>query len=243
MHTHYKVRVSKALNFIEQFNQKTGKKITITHLVVKCAGDSLSKYRDFAGKFAFGYYVPYTTIDISILVALDEGKDLAAIKIESVDKKTLSAIADEVDAKLKELRTGGKALKVHKTATLPFRLIPSFLSGVAIEICSYLSVPLGMDLLGIKNSPCGSIAVTNLGSQGTEVGYAPFPCPARVGIVCALSAIREEAIVEDGKIVAEKILTLLNTGDHRYGDGTQGVKISNEVSKRLENPEEYLTFD
>lgn len=45
------------------------------------------------GKIVFGKFIPYKTFDISCLVDVEGGKDLAALLVEDVDKKNLEEIA------------------------------------------------------------------------------------------------------------------------------------------------------
>ena len=82
--------------------------------------------------------------------------------------------------------------------------------------------------------------ITNVGSGGVEVGYAPFPTVLKVPGLLALSSIREEPIIDNGVIAVDKVLTIFATVDHRFGDATRAVQMMHEMQKRLENPEEYL---
>lgn len=42
----------------------------------------------------FGRYVPYDTVDVTCLMDVENGKDLAAVLVDNVDKKTFEDIAD-----------------------------------------------------------------------------------------------------------------------------------------------------
>lgn len=243
-HGHMKVNMRNSLKFIEDFFNKTGKRLTITQITLKAAADALSTNKDMTGKIAFGCYVPYDTVDISCLVSLEGGKDLSFINIFESDKKSLSVIWDECQAKLESIRSGD-ALKLHKKASNPFKLLPSALAGILAEISSFIAIPLGIDLSmwGLKKHPLGSMTITNVGSGGFQIGYAPFPSILRVPAVAALSSIKDEAIVEDGKIVISPMLTILFTLDHRFGDGTRALKALNSLKYKLEHPHDSFSLD
>lgn len=243
-HGHFKIRIGSALEFIDKFNTATGKKITITHLSLKVVADALKDFKDFTGRLAFGYYVPYETIDISCLVALEGGKDLDFVCVNAADTKTLLEICSETEKKITSVRSGDD-YKAHKKAKNPFKLLPSSIAGIIMEIISYITTPLGLGLpmLGVEKNPCGCLCITNVGSQGVEIGYAPFPTIVRVPTLVALSSIKEEAIIVDGKIVVDKILTVLATFDHRFADGTRATKLLKEVKTRMEAPHLYLKIE
>ena len=241
---HFKMRIGNTLKFIEQFNKETGRKLTITHLTLKVVADTLKEFQDFNGKLAFGYFVPYDTIDVSCLVAVEGGKDLDFVCVRSAATKSLVEICDEVANSVKNVREG-EGYKTHKKATSPFKFLPQSIAGVVMEISAYLATPLGIDLpvFGVNKSPCGNLIVTNVGSQGVEIGYAPFPSIMRVPSILALSSIKEEPVIENGRIIVDKVITALATIDHRYGDGTRGMKLANEVKKRMEAPNLYMKIE
>ena len=243
-HGHMKVKMENAQRFIEDFFQKNGKKLTITQITLKAVADALSHNPDMTGKIAFGCYVPFETVDISCLVSLEGGKDLSFINVSEADKKSLVEIWNESQSKLDSIRAGD-ALKMHKKASNPFKLLPSAIGGILMDISSFIAIPLGLDLpmWGLKKHPLGSMVITNVGSGGFQIGYAPFPSILRVPGVLALSSIRDEARVEDGKIVIVPTLTILFTLDHRFGDGTRALKVINSVKHKLEHPHDSFSLD
>jgi pyruvate dehydrogenase E2 component (dihydrolipoamide acetyltransferase) len=243
-HGHMKVKMTETQEYIEKFFQETGKRLTITQVVIKACADVLADYPDITGKLVFGYYVPYETVDISCLVSLEGDKDLSFICYSDANRKTMGQIWDESQEKLKSIRTGD-GLKMHKKASSPFKLLPTALGGILIEICSFLAIPLGIDLpmWGIKRHPCGSLIITNVGNRGFDIGYAPFPTVVRVPAVFALSSIKVEPVVHQGCIETAQVLTILFTLDHRFGDGTRALKALNQIKEKLENPFEAFSFN
>ncbi|OMJ94819.1 hypothetical protein SteCoe_2005 [Stentor coeruleus] len=244
IHGHVRCRIGKSLEFIENFNKVTGKKITITHLVMKMAADTMANYRDFTGKIVCGCYVPYETVDISCMVNLDDGKDVSLFLIPDLNNKSLSQLHDEFDEKLKDLRHG-KGYEIHKKNTGSVNFLPPSISGVLLELCGFISTVLGYDNpeLGFKKHTCGSIAITNVGAGGIEKCYVPIPSFLRVFGFLALSSIKEEPVIDNGKIAIDKVLNIMFSMDHRFGDGTRGTKALSEMQKRLENPYEFFRIE
>lgn len=244
IHGHVKCRMSKSLQFMDDFKKATGRKITVTHLVMKMAADTLANYKDFTGKLVCGCYVPYETVDISCMVNLDDGNDVGLFLIPDLSNKSLSQLHDEFDEKLKNLRHG-KGYEIHKKNTGLVNFLPPSISGVLLELTGFISTFLGYDNpeIGFNKHICGSMAITNIGSGGIEKCYVPIPRFLRVFGFLALSSMKDEPVIDDGKIVVDKVLSIMFSFDHRFGDGTRGTKALGEMQKRLENPYEFFKIE
>src|ERR1700688_493735 len=103
------VDMTNALKYIEHLKTTVGQKITITHLVGKAAAMALRESPDLNGRIFMGKYIPHKTVDLSFLVSLEGGKDLAKFKICDIDKKTSYQIADELKMGAGKLRHGEDA--------------------------------------------------------------------------------------------------------------------------------------
>ncbi|CAG9333086.1 unnamed protein product [Blepharisma stoltei] len=241
---HRKIRISNALRLIEKINQKTGKKVTITHLACKAVGMTLKEFPDLNGHLSMGNFVPFENADIGCLVSIDDGKDLAYFCYRDAGEKSLMKIIEDAETKVKSLKIGEERRK-HEKASKPFWLIPSCIAGIVIEIISYIVAALGIPLkfLNTQKFPAGGAVITNVGMTGIEMGYAPFPSIMRVGVIILLSVIRDEVTVIDGKITVEKMLTLLYTFDHRFCDGVYAGKAQNRIKEILESPEEFIDVE
>jgi len=239
-----KVRVSKTLEFIEKARKKTGKKITITHMMCKALAEAIKEFPDINGKLSFGCYVPYDRVDVSCLVAREEGKDLGFVTFENADQKSVAVLAEEASKRVDSVRNGEDAKKLKK-ASSPFYYMPTCIGGVVMEICSWLAVPLGLNLslIDIKRHPAGVAVVTNVGMMGVDVAYAPFPSLLRVPLLIVLPSIKEEPIAVDGQVVVEKVLNVCVTGDHRFIDGTRAAQLQNRTKAILEDPERFLSVE
>jgi pyruvate/2-oxoglutarate dehydrogenase complex dihydrolipoamide acyltransferase (E2) component len=236
-----KVRFSKALAYLDHLNRSQTSHITPTHLVAKATAEVLAKYPELNRKLVFGCVVPYETVDVSILVALDAGSDLGYLCFREADKKPLTGIAAEAGSRVNSVRSGEER-KQHRKTTLPIKLLPTCIGAVVLEVGSWLSVALGLDLaaLGIKRHPCGAAMITNIGTMGAELVYAPFPTVCRVAVIFVMLTIREEIVVEEGEMKIDKVLTLAATVDSRFVDAGKAIEAQNMLVRILEDPATYL---
>ena len=97
--------------------------------------------------------------------------------------------------------------------------------------------------LGLRKNPSGTAMITNVGTFNIEVAYPPFPPILRVPIMIALSSIRDEAVVEEGELKVERILTVNVGVDHRFIDGYRVSKMLRTLKLYMEEPREYLRIE
>jgi len=82
----------------------------------------------------------------------------------------------------------------------------------------------------------GVFTITNLGMFGIDEFIAIINPPQ--GMILAVGAIRDEAVVKDGKIVPGKRMKMTLSVDHRALDGAMAAVFLDSLKKLLENPEE-----
>ena len=70
-------------------NNDYGIKLTMTHFVIKALGQLIASLPDLNGKLVFGKFYPHDSVDVSCLVDIEGGKDLAMILIKETDKKSV----------------------------------------------------------------------------------------------------------------------------------------------------------
>ena len=92
-----------------------------------------------------------------------------------------------------------------------------------------------LDLMDMKG---GSFTITNVGAIGGEYATPIINYP-EVAIL-ATGAIRDEAVIIDGKAEIRKILPLSLSFDHRVLDGAEAARFVNAVIKHLEDPDLLL---
>jgi pyruvate dehydrogenase E2 component (dihydrolipoamide acetyltransferase) len=230
------VDATELIKFIEHVRQKTGEKVTVTHLVGKAVALGLAKAPGLNGRIAWGTYYPHATVDIAYLVALDDGADLAKVKIAQMDQKPVSAVAAELRQRAEKLRQG-KDSEFEKSKGM-LRALPSWLIRPILKLTGWLTGSLGISMpaLGLEAHPFGSCIVTSVGMLGIDEAFAPHTPFAQVPVLVLVGAVREAAVVQDGAIVARAQLTITATIDHRYVDGFQLATVAKTIRATLENP-------
>lgn len=80
----------------------------------------------------------------------------------------------------------------------------------------------------------GSFTISNLGMYGINDFQAVINPPQ--ASILAVGGIKDQPVVENGKIVPGKILTLSLSSDHRVIDGADAAQFLKTIQKFLENP-------
>ena len=239
------LRMDEAMRYIAEFRRKTGRRLTVSHLMAKAAAMALKECPDANAIMRWNRIYQRKRIGVFFQVVMeDEGADkvdLSGATLMDVEGKSLLEICDEFESKV-------SAVKARKDPALEktrksFLNIPFFLLNGVLKVMSFLSYTLNLDLrrFGIPSDPFGSIMITNVGSLGLDVAYVPLVPYSRVPILLAVGSVKDRAVVEDGKIKPGKVMSLNATFDHRLIDGFHAAVMSRVLRKYLENP--YANFD
>lgn len=230
------VNAEPAIEYLGHLRRETGEKVTITHLLGRAAAMALARMPTLNGRIVLGRYKPHETVDISFLVALDDGTDLGKVKIERADQKSVSQIARELGTSAEHLRNGQDA-EFEKAK--PFlRALPTGLIRPTVWATGWLTGSLGVSVkaLGLERYPFGACIVTSVGMFGVDEGYVP-PTPfARVPVYVLAGAVRESPAVVGGRLVAQRQVTMTATIDHRFFDGYQGGVLARTIREVFANP-------
>lgn len=230
------VDVSQAKAYLAWVREETGLKVTITHLVGKAVAVALSRAPGLNGVIRFGRYVRHDSVDISFLVALEEGRNLAKAKIEGLDKKSVTELGEELRALATKLHAGRD--ESFNKSMQPLKSLPTWIIRPLVHTMGYLSGVWGLNVpsLGIEAHPFGTCIITNVGVFGLDEAFAP-PTPfAHTPVLVLVGAMRDTPVVVDGEVVVRPQMTLCATIDHRYIDGAQGGVLAKVVRDVLENP-------
>lgn len=230
------VDATEANAYIAHLRETTGQKVTITHLVGKAVAMAMAQAPTLNGRIVFGRYEPYETVDISYLVALDEGQDLAKAKIDNLDTKSVADVARELSAMAGRLHRGEDD-DFNKSKGL-LRALPTWMIRPLLFVTGWLASALGVSIpaLGVEKFPFGSCVITSVGMLGLDEAFAP-PTPfARTPVLVLVGAIRDQPTVVDDEVVIRPLLTITATIDHRFIDGFQGGVLAKVVRSILENP-------
>ncbi|HEY8210807.1 MAG TPA: 2-oxo acid dehydrogenase subunit E2, partial [Myxococcaceae bacterium] len=172
------VRMEKALEYVEEFRRRTGRRVTVTHLVTKAIAEALRRCPDANALLRFNKIYLRKNIVISVLVVQPDeatGKvDLTAARVEGADQKTLLQLADELEGVIRAVRERkDKSLEKGKGTV---GLVPFIFMNLFLKLISFLMYTLNLDLsaLGMPKDPFGAVTITNVGSLGLETAYVPL---------------------------------------------------------------------
>ena len=100
------VDATEALAYLDDVRERTGERVTVTHLVGRAIAQALSVEPSLNGRIRLGKFIPHDNVSITYLVAMEDGSDLAKAKVEDADTKTLADIARELRDQAGRLREG-----------------------------------------------------------------------------------------------------------------------------------------
>ncbi len=228
--------VGEALAYLEHVRQTTGEKVTITHLVGKAVGMALAQSPGLNGRVVLGRFVPFETVDLSFLVVIEGGVDLAKVKVREIDGKSVAEIAAELRAGAERVR-GGEDEEFENSKGL-MRALPTWLIRPLLYATAFITSGLGwsMKFAKVSKFPFGSAILTNVGVFGLDEAFAPHTPWARVPVLVLMGAIHDGVVALDGQPTIRPRLTLTATIDHRFMDGAQGAVLARVVRQVFENP-------
>ena len=234
------VNAEPALAYLAALTEATGENVTLTHFVGKAVATALASSPGLNGRIRLGRYVPHETVDISFLVALEGGADLAKAKVERLDDKPLVAVARELKTLARSLRDG-KDEEFESSKSL-LRALPRFLVRPLLWLTGWLTGSLGISVkaLGLAAFPFGSAIITSVGMFGLDEAFAPHTPFARVPLLVLVGAARLRPAVVDGDLVMQNQVTITATIDHRFVDGQHAAALANTVRAVFDDPTEAL---
>ncbi|HEU4727099.1 MAG TPA: 2-oxo acid dehydrogenase subunit E2 [Kofleriaceae bacterium] len=234
------LRMDSALAYIDAFRARTGKHLTVTHLMARAVAAVYQQVPGANVMLRRGRIYRRRRIGVFFQVAMEDpvtGKiDLSGATIHDPERKSLEAICDELDQRFAEVRADrDRALSGVRRIfeRLPLRLVPAVL-----ELTSYVSYTLNLDLrwAGVPRDAFGSVMITNVGSLGLEEAYVPLLPYSRVPLLLALGAIRQVPVARDGRVALEHTMKVCATFDHRVLDGAHAAVMARTLRAWIEDP-------
>jgi pyruvate dehydrogenase E2 component (dihydrolipoamide acetyltransferase) len=238
------IHMDAAMKYIAEFREKTGKRITVSHLMAKAMGAVFQEVPDANAVLRWNrVYLRKRIGTFFQVVMTDEGAgktDLSGATIYDIEQKSLLQIQDEFQSKVDQVRA--RKDKALESTRKTFLSIPYFFLNRFLKILGFFSFQLNLDLrwAGIPNDPFGSCMITNVGSLGLDTAYVPLVPYSHVPILLAVGAVKDEPIVVDGQIKVGKIMRVNATFDHRFIDGFHAAVMSRVLRKWLEHPYEHF---
>ena len=238
------LRMDEAARYLSEFRARTGKKLTVSHMLARCVAQALSETPDANAILRWNRVYVRKVIGVFFQVVMtDEGPgkiDLSGATLYNVEKMSLVEIYDEFQAKIDSVRKR-KDPALEKTRGM-FKAIPYFMLNWLLRMISFFSYTLNLDLrwAGIPKDPFGSIMITNIGTLGLESAYVPLVPYSRVPILLAAGAIKEQPVVDDGQIKVGKVMKIGATFDHRFIDGFHAAVMSRVIRQWMEHPFDHF---
>jgi pyruvate dehydrogenase E2 component (dihydrolipoamide acetyltransferase) len=238
------IRMDAAMKYIADFRAKTGKRITVSHLMAKAMGEVLREVPDANAILRWNRVYLRKRIGVFFQVVMtDEGigkTDLSGATIMDVEKKSLAEIHDEFQAKVDKVRA--RKDEALESTRKTFLGVPYFALNWLLRTLSFFSYTLNLDLrwAGVPSDPFGSVMITNVGSLGLDTAYVPLVPYSRVPILLAVGAVKEAPVVVNGQVEVAKVMNVNATFDHRFIDGFHAAVMSRVLRKWLEAPYEHF---
>ena len=235
------VEMDAAMDYLEAWRARTGKRLTVTHLMAKAVAAALQRIPDANAILRFNRPVRRKNIGVFFQVVMtDEGEDkvdLSGATLYDVERKDLTTIVDEFEGKVNAIRTrSDPALEKTRGA---FKHVPFVFMTALVKLISVLAYTLNLDMrkVGFPKDPFGSVMVTNVGSLGLDIAYAPLVPYSRVPIVLAVGAAKKIAVVDDAdQVVVRKMMKVNATFDHRFIDGYHAAMMSKTIRACFADP-------
>jgi pyruvate/2-oxoglutarate dehydrogenase complex dihydrolipoamide acyltransferase (E2) component len=236
------LRVDETMKYIAEFREKTGRRITVSHLMAKAAGVALQECPDANAVLRLNKIYLRERIGVFFQVVMTdqgEGKvDLSGATLYDVEQKGLVEICDEFQSKVDKVRAReDPALEKTRGA---FKNVPHLMLNPVLKFISFFQSTMNLDLrkVGIPSDPFGSIMITNIGTLGLDTAYVPLVPYSHVPILLAVGAVKEKPIADNGQMVIAKVLSVNATFDHRIIDGFHAAVMSRVLKRYLEHPYE-----
>jgi pyruvate/2-oxoglutarate dehydrogenase complex dihydrolipoamide acyltransferase (E2) component len=235
IHARAEVDVTAALAHVEMLRRTTGVRVTLTHLVGAAMGRALRAVPEARGRVAFGRIVAEEACTVAFAVDIENGSDLAPVRVEDADRLPTVEVARRVEAAALALR-GGSDRHHRRTGSL-VRLAPWWTMGPVMRTAGVLVGGLGVPAFGQPGRPLGTAFVSNVGTVGLDEAYlAPVPF-ARTSVYLAVGAVRDRPVAVDGEVVVRPTTVLVATADHRVIDGAHAGRLQQVLVDHLVRPE------
>lgn len=230
------VDATEALAYLDDVRERTGEKVTITHLVGKAVAAALADEPTLNGYIRAGSFHQHDRVALTFLVTMPDGSDLAKAKIDHIDHKDITEVAAELRSAALDLRDGNDENWEKNKQVIS--LLPTWLLRPLLWLTGLLASSFGVNApaLGVEPFPFGSGVVTSVGMFGLDEAFVPQTPFARVPLWVLVGAVTEKPAVVDGEVVPRPMLTVTATIDHRFVDGFQGAALAREFRRVFSDP-------
>ena len=226
------------LDAVETLRDRTGARVTTTHLVARGIARGLAENPSMNTRLAFGRFIPRESVDVFVIVSAGGGGDLSGIKVRRADERGAAEIAVDMDRRLGAARAGKGELDKAKQM---MAILPPSILGWMLRLSAFATSNLQMDLsaLGMPRDAFGGAMVTNVGVFGITEGWAPLSPLYRVPLIVLVGEIETRPWVVEDRVEPRPVLPLMATVDHRWVDGSGMAGFAESFKKYIANPLAY----
>ena len=226
------------LEAVQHLRERTGARVTPTHLVTRAIALGLAENPSMNTRLARGRFHPRDTVDVFVIVAAAGGGDLSGVKVRRADELTAPEIARDMEERLEAARTGRGELDRAKKL---MEILPPRILGWALRMSAFATSNLHMHMpkLGMPREAFGGAMVTNVGVFGITEGWAPLSPIYRVPIIVLVGEIETRPWVVGDRVEPRPVLPLMATIDHRWIDGYGIAGFVETFKKYVANPLAY----
>lgn len=137
------LNINNLQTWLNDYSHKHGTQIGITIFFMKVFAELFAKFPNTNGNIIFGKFVPKNSVDISVMVATDGGKETDLITIKNCNHMSLEEISKKVNEEKQVIIN--KSDIANNRKLLIAKYLPTFILSPFVRIMSYLSI-CGLDL-------------------------------------------------------------------------------------------------
>ena len=235
-----KVRAEKLLDYLERAKPIMG--CDVTHAYVAALNVAIAESPTM-DQFVIGrrlYRRKQRSITFSMKrKAMDKKAKLAVVRMPMSNEDTFAELNQRINSSITHQRSGKKT---H--ADKEYQLF-DFLPRTGLRFFVWLFRALDyVNLLPYaftkEDALYTSAVVANLGSLGMNPGFHHLYEWGTASVFAMVGKIQDEAVVENGEVVAGKVLTIRYSYDERIDDGLGTKTAILRVNEILSDPEKHL---
>ncbi len=235
-----KVRAEKLIEYLEK--AKTVMGCDVTHAYVAALNVAIAESPTM-DQFVIGrrlYKRKQRSITFSMKrKAMDKKAKLAVVRMPMDNDESFAALNQRINGSITHQRSGKKT-HADKEYQL-FDLLPR--TGLRFFVWLFRALDY-VNLLPYaftkEDALYTSAVVANLGSLGMNPGFHHLYEWGTASVFAMVGQIKDEAVVEDGKVVPGKVLTIRYSYDERIDDGLGTKTAILRVNEIMSDPEKHL---
>lgn len=233
--------LTKTLPWIEEVQQKTGKKISLMHIFIAAVGKVFNDHPNL-NRYVCGtrfYQREGVYFSASVKKELKNGSRIVLVKIKVEPGMSPLDVYDAFLEKLKPSRSEKKKTHQEKEMDLILKL-PNFMVGWLTKFTMWLDRHhLLPSFLADPDPMFTSLIVGNLGSIGLDAGYHHLYEYGNSPFFAMMGRKTETIISENGQPVSRPLLENKYTFDERIEDGLACAFGLAAVKELIQDPERF----